>query len=180
MLNSGWFDSSLREYLAPNLVAEAAKDFAVADDRVRLAAAPAALCEGRQVGDWEVSTEAAVAVAPGLLNASDLLHRARAPEIEARARAATAEFYALGVSHRPTFVLENFTGDRVVVSGLAKDRRGRRAPSRRGRSDRLRRAPRRSATRLSDGIVAGLAGWYFAGCPRTFSATTSAAAAATR
>src|SRR5437762_2062017 len=43
MLNSGWFESELKEYLAPNLVAEAAKDFGVNDDRVRLALARAAL-----------------------------------------------------------------------------------------------------------------------------------------
>jgi hypothetical protein len=46
MLNSGWFEPELKEYLAPNLVAEAAKDFGVTDDRVRLALAHAGLREG--------------------------------------------------------------------------------------------------------------------------------------
>ncbi len=42
-IQSGWYDSNLEEYLAPNLVAEAAIDFGVGrnDDRVRLAIAEA-------------------------------------------------------------------------------------------------------------------------------------------
>src|SRR6516164_10198682 len=52
MLNPGWFESGEKEYLAPNLVAEAAKDFGVKDDRVRLAIATAALREGQQVAQW--------------------------------------------------------------------------------------------------------------------------------
>src|ERR1700722_6195623 len=34
MLNSGWFEPEIKEYLAPNCVAEAAKDFGITDDRV--------------------------------------------------------------------------------------------------------------------------------------------------
>ena len=120
MLNSGWFEPALKEYLAPNLVAEAAKDFGVTGDQVRLAVAHAALRDGRRVADWEVSVAAAVAAATGMLNTAELLRHAQSPEIEARARASTAEFYALGATQRPAFLLENSTGDRVVVSGLAK------------------------------------------------------------
>ena len=53
LLNSGWFEPEIKQYLAPNFVAEAAKDFNVADDCVRLAIANAALREGRKVGRWE-------------------------------------------------------------------------------------------------------------------------------
>src|SRR5262249_46640407 len=42
MLNSAWFETGVKEYLAPNLVAEAAKDFGVHDDRARLAISHAA------------------------------------------------------------------------------------------------------------------------------------------
>ena len=63
MLNSGWFDPALREYLAPNLVCEAARDFGVNDDRVRLAIANAAVREGRRVGQWEISAEIGAAAA---------------------------------------------------------------------------------------------------------------------
>src|SRR6185503_8190325 len=49
MLNAGWVEPGLKEYLAVNAVAEAAKDFGVTDDRVRLALARAAMLEGRSV-----------------------------------------------------------------------------------------------------------------------------------
>src|ERR1051325_587802 len=47
MLNSGWLDPDIKEYLVPNYVAEAAKDLGVQDDRVRLAIAHAAVREGK-------------------------------------------------------------------------------------------------------------------------------------
>ncbi len=116
MLNSGWFEPELKEYLAPNLVAEAAKDFGATDDRVRLAIAQAALRAGRKVGRWEEA--AAVAATAAGLDAAALLKKAKSPEVEARARATTAEFHALQVTQRPTFLLENGIGDRAVFSGL--------------------------------------------------------------
>src|SRR5213593_1954482 len=117
MLNSGWFEPELKEYLAPNLVAEAAREFGGSDDRMRLAIAHAALREGRKIGRWEEA--AAVAAVAAGLDAGALLTKARSPEIEARARATTAEFHALQVNQRPTFLLENSIGDRAVFSGLA-------------------------------------------------------------
>jgi len=116
LLNSGWFEEGVKEYLAPNLVAEAAKDFRIIDDRVRLAIANAALREGRKVGRQEEA--AAVAAEAAELNATALLKKAQSPEIEARARATTAEFHALQVTQRPTFLLESNIGDRAVFSGL--------------------------------------------------------------
>jgi predicted DsbA family dithiol-disulfide isomerase len=118
MLNSGWFDSELKQFLAPNFVAEAAKDFGVTDDRVRLAIAEGALREGRNVGQWEVSAALGARVAG--LDGKALLFKARSPEIEKRVRASTAEFQAMQVRQRPTFVLESNIGDRVVLSGLFK------------------------------------------------------------
>jgi len=117
MLNSGWFEPGLNEYLAPNLVAEAAKEFGATDDRARLAIAHAGLREGRKVGNWEEAAKVAAAAAG--LDAAALLEKARSPAIEARARATTAEFHSLKVNQRPTFVLENRIGDRAVFSGLA-------------------------------------------------------------
>lgn len=116
MLNSGWFEPGRTEYLAPNLVAEAAKDLGVRDDRVRLAIARAALRDGRKVGQWETSAE--IAAETTGLNSAALLERARSPEVEARCRASTAEFQALRVSQRPTFVIESAIGDRAVFSGV--------------------------------------------------------------
>lgn len=117
MLNAGWFEPELKEYLAPNLVAEAAKDFGVTDDRVRLAIAHAALREGQKVGRWELAAEIGARAAG--LDAVKLLAAAKSPEVAARAHAATKEFYALQVSQRPTFVIEDSIGDKAVFSGLA-------------------------------------------------------------
>jgi predicted DsbA family dithiol-disulfide isomerase len=118
MLNSGWYEAGIKEYLAPNLVAEAARDFGVGDDRARLAIAQAGLRDGRKVGQWEIAAE--VAAAATGVEAAKLLARAKSPEVEARARAATAEFHALQVTQRPAFLLENVIGDRAVFSGLAE------------------------------------------------------------
>jgi predicted DsbA family dithiol-disulfide isomerase len=117
MLKAGWFEPGLTEYLAPNLVAEAARDFGVADDRVWTAIAHAALREGQQVAKWEVA--AAIGARAGNLDEARLLERARSAEVEARARATTAEFHAMQVTQRPTFVIESEIGDRAVFSGLA-------------------------------------------------------------
>ena len=43
-----------------------------------------------------------------------------APEIEKRIRASTAEFHALQVTQRPTFVIDTEIGDRAVFSGVVK------------------------------------------------------------
>lgn len=117
VLNSGWFEEGVSEYPAPNFIAEAARDFGTTDDRARLAISHAALREGRKVAQWEISAEV-VAAATGL-DPVKLLARAKSPEVEARARATTAEFHALQVTQRPAFLLENTIGDRAVFSGLA-------------------------------------------------------------
>jgi predicted DsbA family dithiol-disulfide isomerase len=118
MLSSGWFEAGQTEYLIPNTVAEAAKDFGVTDDRVRLAIATAALREGQRVLSGKIS--AAVGAKAAGLDARKLLAKAQSPEIEKRVRASTAEFHALQVTQRPTFVLSNNIGDRAVFSGLVK------------------------------------------------------------
>ncbi len=119
MLSSAWYDEPIRaEYLAPNCVAEAAKDFGLTDDRIRLALAYAGLREGKRFGEWDVAAEVGARAAN--LNATDLLERARSPEIENRVRADTAAFHALQVTQRPTFVLDSEIGDRAVFSGFAR------------------------------------------------------------
>lgn len=118
MLSSDWFEPEYRQMLAPNLVAEAAKDFGVTDDRVGLALQHAAVREGEKVGRWEVAV--AVAAKAGKLNRAKLLARAKSAAIAARVQATSAEFDARQVTQRPTFLLENSSGDRAVFSGLAR------------------------------------------------------------
>jgi len=116
LLNAGWLEPEIKPYLAPNFVAEAARDLGFPNDDIRLALARAAIREGRKIGRWEEAV--AVAAAAGKLNPATLMALARSPEIEARVRQTTAEFHALQVTQRPTFLLENDIGDRAVFSGL--------------------------------------------------------------
>jgi predicted DsbA family dithiol-disulfide isomerase len=54
------------------------------------------------------------------LDRSKLLSLAQSPELAAIADTTTAEFAALKVSQRPTFLFENAIGDRCVFSGLVR------------------------------------------------------------
>src|SRR6266478_4272324 len=118
MLDTDWYDPGLQEWLAPNCVAEAAKDFGFTDDRVRLARARAALREGKQVADWNTAAE--VGGEAGAIDAAKLLERAKSPAIENRVRASTAEFRALQITQRPAFVIDTEIGDRAIFSGVVK------------------------------------------------------------
>jgi len=114
-LNPGWFEAGAPEYLVPNLIAEAGKDFGVTDDRLRLELSRAALIDGRRILQWEESLACAQAVG---LNPAALRTRAESPEVLDRIRASTAEFHALQVTQRPAFVLDDSIGDRAVFSGV--------------------------------------------------------------
>ena len=118
MLNTDWYDRSLPEWIAPNSVAEAAKDFGFSDDRVRLALADAALREGKKVGGWNVAAE--IGAQAGGIDAEKLLERAKSPAIENRVRASTAEFRSLQITQRPAFVIDTEIGDRAIFSGVVK------------------------------------------------------------
>src|SRR5262249_30594139 len=84
MLNSGWFEPEIKQYLVPNYVAQAAKEFGISDDRVRLAIAKAALREGKKVGRWDVAIAAAGPA--GDLDPVKLLARAQSPEVATQAQ----------------------------------------------------------------------------------------------
>lgn len=118
MLNPGWFEPEIKQYLVPNYLAQAAKELGATDDRVRLALARAALREGKKVGRWEVALK--VAAEAGGFDPAELLERAQSPETAALAQATTAEFHALQVTQRPTFLVENAIGDRAVFSGIVR------------------------------------------------------------
>jgi predicted DsbA family dithiol-disulfide isomerase len=118
MLNTDWYDPSLPEWLAPNCVAEAAKDFGFTDDRIRLALAHGALREGKKVSEWGVAAE--IGAAAGKIDNKKLLERARSREIEKRVRTSTAEFHSLRITQRPAFVIDTEIGDRAVFSGVVE------------------------------------------------------------
>jgi predicted DsbA family dithiol-disulfide isomerase len=118
MLSTEWLQPGVAEYPVRNFVAEAARDMGVTDDRVRLALATAVLRDGKQADRWEVAAE--IGAQAGGLDRMKLLERARSATVEARVRASTAEFHALKVTQRPTFVIDSEIGDRAVFSGFAK------------------------------------------------------------
>src|SRR5437764_469541 len=118
MLNTDWYDASLKEWLPPNAIAEAAKDFGITDDRVRLALSGAALREGKKVSDWNVCAE--VGAAAGKIDKSKLLDAAKSSAVEKRLRDSTAEFHAMQITQRPAFVIDTEIGDRAIFSGVVK------------------------------------------------------------
>jgi predicted DsbA family dithiol-disulfide isomerase len=116
MLDASWMDPVLPEFLPPNCVAEAAKDFGAKDDVVRLALAEAALRRGEKVANWELCAQVASKAAQ--LDAETLLAKAQSEGIEARVRSSTAAFHSLQINVRPAFVLDSNIGDRIVFSGI--------------------------------------------------------------
>ena len=119
MLNSGWFEPERNgNYEAPNLVAEAGRDFGFHGDEVRLALARAALREGRKIG--QMPEAVAVAAEATRLTANELQSRAESAEVKARVDRSTAEFFAHQINQRPSFVLQDAIGDKAVFSGLVR------------------------------------------------------------
>ncbi len=118
MLKPGWYRPNIQECLAPNLVAVAAREFGVTDDRVRLALAKATLLDGRDTGEWDAALE--VGAQSAALDPKQLKAKATSSETEQTVRATTAEFHRLQVSQRPTFVIDTEIGDRAVFSGFAR------------------------------------------------------------
>jgi predicted DsbA family dithiol-disulfide isomerase len=118
MLSTEWMVPGAAEYPVRNLVAEAARELGATDDRVRLALSRAVLVDCKPADDWEVA--AAIGAEAGGLEKRRLLECARAPATEERIRGSTAEFHAMKVTQRPTFVIDSTIGDRAVFSGFAK------------------------------------------------------------
>ena len=131
MLNSGWFDPVLKgHYEAPNLVAEAARDFGYANDEIRLAIAHAALREGQKVGDLATAVKVAAKAGTRLrqgsasarqeLDAKKLRTAAESEKVKGRVAESTADFLAHQINQRPAFVLTDAIGDKAVFSGLVR------------------------------------------------------------
>jgi predicted DsbA family dithiol-disulfide isomerase len=118
-LNSGWFEAERQgNYDAPNLVAEAGRNFGFDGDEIRLALAHAGVREGKKIGD--LARAVAVAAKAGQLNAKKLRAAAESSAVRAQLQASTAEFLAHQINRRPAFVLEDAIGDKAVFSGLVR------------------------------------------------------------
>jgi predicted DsbA family dithiol-disulfide isomerase len=99
-LDSGWFEEGVTEYLAPNAIAEAARELGITDDSVRIALSTAGLREGRHTGQWEIAAEIGAATCG--IDKAKLLKRAKSRAVEERLRATTAEFHALQITPPPS------------------------------------------------------------------------------
>src|SRR5688572_13442317 len=119
MLNSAWMEP-YREGLFPaaSYVAEAGKDFGITGDELRLALAHAADRDGLKVCSMDPAIE--VAVKATTLDGAQLRARAESPEVAARIKASTAEFFAHQINQRPAFIITSGIGDKAVFSGVPR------------------------------------------------------------
>ncbi len=118
-LNSGWFEAERKgNYEAPNLVAEAGRDFGFDGDEIRLAIAHAAVREGQKVGGLEAAVR--VAAKAGRIDAKKLRKAAESKSVRDRVAASTTEFLSHQINQRPAFVLTDAIGDKAVFSGLVR------------------------------------------------------------
>lgn len=119
MLNANWFETGRKgHYDAPNLVAEAGKDFGFDGDELRLALSHAALREGRKIGGMDEAI--AVASKAVGIKPAELRVRAESSDVRARVDQSTAEFLGHQINQRPSFILQDAIGDKVVFSGLVR------------------------------------------------------------
>lgn len=119
MLNSNWFEAARKgHYEAPNLVAEAARDFGFPGDEIRHAISLAALRDGQKVGD--LATAVKVAAKAGKIDPKKLLKAAESNAVKDRVASSTADFHAHQINQRPAFVLTDAIGDKAVFSGLVR------------------------------------------------------------
>ncbi len=120
-LNSGWFELERKgRYEAPNLVAEAARDFGFNGDEIRLALAHAGVREGQKIGDLATAVAVAAKAGGKKINAKKLRAAAESAAVKARVDASTKEFLAHQINQRPAFVLTDAIGDKAVFSGLVR------------------------------------------------------------
>ncbi len=96
--------------------AEAARSLGVGDDRVRKGLAHAAMIDGAQVSRREVALRLAAELSG--LDAFELNRAMDGAAVAERIALAAREFKELGATVRPTFVMTNNIGDRVVLSGV--------------------------------------------------------------
>lgn len=72
----------------------------------------------KKVAEWDVCAE--IGAAAGKIDKKKLLEAAKSPVIEKRLRDSTAEFHAMQITQRPTFVVDTEIGDRAIFSGVIK------------------------------------------------------------
>lgn len=118
MLNGGWWEPEIEEYIAPNAVAEAAKNFGFHGDEVRLALTRAALEDGQKVGQWRIASEVAAPIVG--ISPEKIRNTARSDDVLKRIQTSTRTFFGHQITQRPAYVISDEIDDRAVFSGLIK------------------------------------------------------------
>jgi predicted DsbA family dithiol-disulfide isomerase len=114
--NPNWVDGLESGSYFANAAVEATRLLGVTDGSVRRAMARAACVDGRKV--CREAEAIAIAAAAGGFLEERVRDALRDPRVAQRLDAASTEFEALGADQRPTLVITNAIGDKVLLIGV--------------------------------------------------------------
>jgi predicted DsbA family dithiol-disulfide isomerase len=115
-MNAAWVDTPEATTTYANLAAEAARTLGVKDMSLVRALNYANVIEGKPLGRREPALDEAARLSS--LDRAELDRAMRDPATAERIAQTTAEFEALNLPQRPSYVLRNPTGDLALLSGL--------------------------------------------------------------
>ena len=115
-MNAAWVDTPEATTMHANQAAEAARTLGVTDMSLVRALNRANVIDGRPLGRREPALDEAARISG--LDRAELDRVMRDPATAARIKQTTAEFEALNLQQRPSYVLRNPTGDLALLSGI--------------------------------------------------------------
>ncbi len=115
-MNADWVDTPEATTLHANQAAEAARTLGITDLSLVRALNRANVIDGKPLGRREPSLDEAARLSG--LDRGELDRVMRDPATAARIKQTTAEFVALNLPQRPSYVLRNPTGDLALLSGI--------------------------------------------------------------
>jgi predicted DsbA family dithiol-disulfide isomerase len=115
-MNAAWVDTPEATTMHANQAAEAARTLGVTDMSLVRALNRANVIDGRPLGRREPALDEAARISG--LDRAELDRVMRDPATAARIKQTTAEFEALNLPQRPSYVLRNPTGDLALLSGI--------------------------------------------------------------
>lgn len=115
-MNAAWVDTPDATTLHANQAAEAARTLGVTGMSLVRALNRANVIDGKPLGRREAVLDEAARIAG--LDRAELDRVMRDPATAARIKETTAEFEALNLPQRPSYVLRNPTGDLALLSGI--------------------------------------------------------------
>ncbi|HEX5275096.1 MAG TPA: DsbA family protein [Candidatus Rubrimentiphilum sp.] len=115
-MNAAWVDTPDATTLHANQAAEAARTLGVIGMSLVRALNHANVIDGKPLGRREPALDEAARIAG--VDRAELDRVMRDPATAARIKETTAEFEALSLPQRPSYVLRNPTGDLALLSGI--------------------------------------------------------------